>query len=80
MKKELIKAMHFHMFDLNVNVTTQTTEGQSLSVEMKTFYDKTLIRLAEAKLIHDQFGQKEIYRKTVVRLSSSGSSRHFRKH
>lgn len=58
MKKELIKAMHFHMFDLNVNVTTQTTEGQSLSVEMKTFYDKTLIRLAEVKLIHDQFGQK----------------------
>lgn len=58
MKKEIIKAMHFHMFDLNVNVTTQADSGNSLSVEMKTFYDKTLIRLAEAKLIHDQFGQK----------------------
>lgn len=58
MKKELIKAMHFHMFDLKTNVTTQTGDGQNLSPEMKTFYDKTLIRLAEAKLIHDQFGQK----------------------
>lgn len=56
--KKIFNKMHLHMFDLNVNVTTQATEGSSLSVEMKTFYDKTLIRLAEAKLIHDQFGQK----------------------
>ncbi len=56
--KEIFNKMHLHMFDLNVNVTTQATEGASLSVEMKTFYDRTLIRLAEAKLIHDQFGQK----------------------
>lgn len=56
--KKIFNKMHLHMFDLNVNVTTQATEGASLSVEMKTFYDKTLIRLAEAKLIHDQFGQK----------------------
>lgn len=56
--EKIFNKMHLHMFDLNVNVTTQTTEGASLSVEMKTFYDKTLIRLAEAKLIHDQFGQK----------------------
>lgn len=56
--EKIFNKMHLHMFDLNVNVTTQDTEGSSLSVEMKTFYDKTLIRLAEAKLIHDQFGQK----------------------
>lgn len=31
---------------------------QDLSPEMKTFYDKNLIRLAEPKMIHDQFGQK----------------------
>ena len=34
------------------------TAAQDLSPEMKTFYDKNLIRLAEPKLIHDQFGQK----------------------
>lgn len=34
------------------------TQNQDLSPEMKTFYDKNLIRLAEPKLIHDQFGQK----------------------
>lgn len=34
------------------------TQDQDLSPEMKTFYDKNLIRLAEANLIHDQFGQK----------------------
>ena len=35
-----------------------TTSGTELTAEMKTFYDKNLIRLAEPKLIHDQFGQK----------------------
>lgn len=34
------------------------TDTDSLSAEMKTFYDKTLIVLAGAKLIHEQFGQK----------------------
>lgn len=34
------------------------TQLQDLSPEMKTFYDKNLIRLAEPKMIHDQFGQK----------------------
>ena len=34
------------------------TADQDLSPEMKTFYDKALIRLAEPNLIHDQFGQK----------------------
>ncbi len=37
-----------------VNKTTTT----SLSAEMKTFYDKTLITLASPYLVHDQFGQK----------------------
>ena len=41
---------------------TQTTllngSGNDLSPEMKTFYDKTLITLAEPALVHDQFGQK----------------------
>ena len=40
--------------DLNV----QTTGTADLSVEMKTFYDMTLIDLAEPQLVHAQFGQK----------------------
>ena len=34
------------------------TDASSLSAEMKTFYDKTLITLASANLVHEQFGQK----------------------
>ena len=34
------------------------TQDQDLSPEMKTFYDKNLIRLAEPEMVHDQFGQK----------------------
>lgn len=40
--------------NLNVNVTTHS----DLSPEMKVFYDKALLREAEAELIHDQFAQK----------------------
>lgn len=32
--------------------------GSGLSGEMKTFYDKALIELTGAKLVHEQFGQK----------------------
>lgn len=63
----------FHLFDnaaqydytpLRPNWTGQNpnvdpyTADQDLSPEMKTFYDKNLIRLAEPELVHDQFGQK----------------------
>ena len=34
------------------------TDSNTLSAEMKTFYDKTLIALASANLVHEQFGQK----------------------
>lgn len=55
--------LHLHMFDgegvnMNVNTTTQTGAGKDLSPEMKTYYEKTLIRMAEAELVHDQFGQQ----------------------
>lgn len=40
--------------DMNV----QTTGTSALSAEMKTFYDMTLIDLAEPELVHAQFGQK----------------------
>ena len=47
--------MNLQLFaDLNV----QTTGSGELSVEMKTYYDMTLIDLAEPELVHAQFGQK----------------------
>lgn len=54
---------HFSAGDV-INSTEGTlengvvTDSDSLSAEMKTFYDKTLITLAGANLIHEQFGQK----------------------
>ncbi len=34
-------------------------EGNGLSAEMKTYYSDYLIDMAEPKLVHDQFGQKQ---------------------
>lgn len=49
-----IKNVLFSLQLFAVQVTTQA----SLSDEMKTFYDLTLIDEASANLVHDQFGQK----------------------
>lgn len=50
---------------IHTNVTTDQRSGDydasasnTLSAEMKTFYDMTLIDEASAQLVHDQFGQK----------------------
>ena len=40
------------------NLNTNTTATGTLSAEMKTYYDKTLIDEAEPELVHDQFGQE----------------------
>lgn len=54
---------HFSAGDV-INTTGGTMEAgaitneNALSPEMKTFYDKTLITLAGANLVHEQFGQK----------------------
>lgn len=40
------------------STTTQTTLLSALTYEMKTFYEDTLIDLAEPKLVHDQFADK----------------------
>lgn len=40
------------------NPNTNNTGTSTLSAEMKTFYDKTLIDEAEPELVHDQFGQE----------------------
>lgn len=47
------------MYDIQrFATTTQTTELAGLSTEMKTYYEKRLIDLAEPKLVHNQFGDK----------------------
>ncbi len=45
-------------FDSVINKTTSNASGNNLSPEIKTFYSDYLIELAEAQLVHDQFGQK----------------------
>lgn len=52
-----LRRLNLQMFN-NTNLTTQTTEGSSLSAEMKTYYSDYLIDNAVPKLVHDQFGQK----------------------
>lgn len=44
---------------LNVQTTLKNTVGSNdLSPEMKTFYDKALLKFAKPNLVHDQFAQK----------------------
>ncbi len=47
--------LNLRMFD--TSVPANTTEKGSLSAEMKTFYDKNLLRYTKPHLVHDQFGQ-----------------------
>lgn len=47
------------MMKLNLTMFGVQTTGQtSLSAEMKTFYENTLIDMAEPKLVHDRFADK----------------------
>lgn len=41
-----------------VQTTTTKGSGNDLTPEMKTYYEKRLIDLAEPRLVHDQFGDK----------------------
>ena len=47
-----------YIVNLQLFAEVQTTLLPGLSVEMKTFYDMTLIDEAQANLVHSQFGQK----------------------
>ena len=52
-----------HTWKLNLqlmagNLNTNVTTDGGLSVENKTFYDRTLIETAGPNLVHDQFAQK----------------------
>ena len=48
---------------MSINYNTQTTTtnntGNNLTPEMKSYYDRALIRFATPKLVHAQFGQKK---------------------
>lgn len=77
MKKERIlstlgiKAMNFQLLaEPNPNATTDA----GLSAENKIFYSKELIETAQAKLVHNQFGQKKPIPK------NGGKSIEFRKY
>lgn len=50
---KLIPSINLRMFD-NTNITTDS----GMTVEMKTFYDKDLLKNAKPKLVHNEFGQK----------------------
>ena len=55
--KKLLNTINLQLFaDPNTNVTSDA----GMSVEMKTFYDMSLIDEAQPNLIHDQFGQKRL--------------------
>ncbi len=59
--RKVLRALNvLQLFAVHVNATTDTTAttGNDLSAEMKTFYDRNLIKMAKAQLVHDQFGQK----------------------
>ena len=46
-------------FNLQLFATeTQTTGSSGLSAEMKTYYEKRLLDMAQPKLVHDQFADK----------------------
>lgn len=47
------------MNTLNVQTTKTNGAGNNLTPEMKTYYDRALIRFASPKLVHAQFGQQK---------------------
>lgn len=55
---DFYKFMDIQLFADVTNATTSASSGNNLSAEMKTFYDKVLLREAGPNLVHDQFGQK----------------------
>ncbi len=58
MKDYILNLQLFSETQTGAGVEVNKTTTDTLSAEMKTFYDKTLITLASPYLVHDQFGQK----------------------
>ena len=57
--RKLMYALDLQRFSDVMNATTSATTGNDLRPEIKEFYDKNLIRLAEPYLVHDRFGQQK---------------------
>lgn len=53
--KKMIRKLNIQMF---ANPNTQTTGSGGLSAENKTYYEMSLIDMAEPNLVHDQFADK----------------------
>ena len=53
MRNELL-TLNLRLFD---GAPANTTTAEGMAVEMKTFYDRTLIENAEPELVHDQWAQ-----------------------
>ena len=51
-----MNSMKLQLFAANTTESNQS--GNDLSPEMKTYYEKRLIDVAEPRLVHDQFGDK----------------------
>lgn len=49
---------NLQMFATVLNTTGSANDGNNLSAEMKTYYEKRLLDNAEPKLVHNQFGDK----------------------
>lgn len=56
MRKKYI--FNIQAFSTVLNASTSSGSGNNLAPEIKTYYSDYLIQLAEAQLVHDQFGQK----------------------
>lgn len=70
----MLQNLDLQKFSATVNTTENDSTGNYIaSVEMKTYYDKDLIRNATPLLVHDQFGQKRAIPK------GSGKKIEFRK-
>lgn len=47
------------VINLQLFNNTNVTGDSGMTIEMKTFYDMNLLRIARAKLVHNDFGQKK---------------------
>lgn len=57
--RQIYHKLNLQRFADVMNATTSHTVGNDLLPEVKQFYDRNLIRLAEPYLVHDRFGQQK---------------------
>lgn len=57
--RNFMRSFDLQRFADVMNATTSNTSGNNLQPEVKQFYDRNLIRLAEPYLVHDRFGQQK---------------------